>query len=99
MKAREPKKQKRQPRPRRDRYPAVLIPVQDGFEMLGIGITHGYALIARGVLDSVKIGRRRYLTRKSIERVASNIAPPPSQDETTPRPPFKAMSRSYERVG
>ncbi|HEY4808729.1 MAG TPA: hypothetical protein VIH81_13450 [Roseiarcus sp.] len=58
-------------RPSRGRYPPVLVPVLDGFDMLGIGITKGYQMIADGVLDSVMIGRRRYLKTESLMRLAS----------------------------
>jgi hypothetical protein len=58
-------------RPSRGRYPPVLVPVLDGFDMIGVGITKGYQMIADGVLDSVMIGRRRYLNTESLMRLAS----------------------------
>jgi hypothetical protein len=43
----------------------------DAFDMLGVGVTKGYDLINIGRIDTVLIGRRRYATRESLERLAT----------------------------
>jgi hypothetical protein len=58
-------------RPYRGRYPPLLVPVLDAADMLGIGITRTYELIDAGLLASVLIGRRRYVMRESLERLAT----------------------------
>jgi hypothetical protein len=49
----------------------ILIPVLDAFDMLGVGVTKGYDLINTGQIDTVLIGRRRYATHASVERLAT----------------------------
>ena len=58
-------------RPRRGHYIPILIPILDAFDMLGIGITKGYELVNARQIDTVLIGRRRYATRTSLERLAT----------------------------
>ena len=58
-------------RPSRGRYDPLLVPVLDGFDMIGVGVTKGYQMIDEGLLDSVMIGRRRYLKAESLRRLAS----------------------------
>jgi hypothetical protein len=48
-----------------------LIPILDAFDMLGVGVTKGYELISDGQIDTVLIGRRRYATRESLDRLAT----------------------------
>jgi hypothetical protein len=57
-------------RPRRGHYMPILVPVLDAFDMLGVGVTNGYHLINTGQIDTVLIGRRRYATRESLQRLA-----------------------------
>jgi hypothetical protein len=58
-------------RPRRDHYIPMLVPILDAFDMLGIGITKGYELVNTGQINTVLIGRRRYATRESLDRLAT----------------------------
>jgi hypothetical protein len=58
-------------RPRRAHYVPILIPILDAFDMLGVGVTKGYELISDGQIDTVLIGRRRYATRESLDRLAT----------------------------
>jgi hypothetical protein len=58
-------------RPRRGHYVPILIPILDAFDMLGVGITKGYELVNTGQIDTVLIGRRRYATCASLERLAT----------------------------
>jgi hypothetical protein len=39
--------------------------------MLGVGITKGYELVNAGQINTVLIGRRRYATRESLDRLAT----------------------------
>ena len=39
--------------------------------MLGVGITKGYELVNARQIDTVLIGRRRYATHASLERLAT----------------------------
>jgi hypothetical protein len=48
-----------------------LVPVLDAFDRLGVGVAAGYKLIDQGLLDTVLIGRRRYVTRESLARLAA----------------------------
>jgi hypothetical protein len=57
-------------RARRGHYIPLLVPVLDAFDILGVGVTNGYHLINTGQIDTVLIGRRRYATRESLERLA-----------------------------
>jgi hypothetical protein len=58
-------------RPRRDHYLPMLVPILDAFDMIGCGITKGYELINSGKIETVYIGRRRYATCESLERLAT----------------------------
>jgi hypothetical protein len=58
-------------RPRRNHYLPMLVPILDAFDVLGIGITKGYELVKAGRIETVHIGRRRYATRESLERLAT----------------------------
>ena len=53
----------------------VLYSIGDAVEQLGIGRTMAYALMKRGDLTAVKIGRRTLITAESlaayVERLAS----------------------------
>jgi hypothetical protein len=39
--------------------------------MVGVGVTKGYELVNAGKIKTVLIGRRRYATRESLERLAT----------------------------
>jgi len=43
-------------------------PIDEGFEVLGVTRTAGYKLIAEGKLDSFKVGKRRNVTHKALEK-------------------------------
>ncbi|HKD26904.1 MAG TPA: hypothetical protein VKC66_13505 [Xanthobacteraceae bacterium] len=58
-------------RERRGHYAPLLYPILDGFDAIGVGITKGYELVNAGVIETVVIGRRRYATRESLERLAT----------------------------
>jgi len=49
----------------------MLVPVLDAFDMLGVGVTKGYELVNTGRIHTVLIGRRRYATCESLERLAT----------------------------
>jgi excisionase family DNA binding protein len=49
-----------------ERKPLAVSP-REAFQMLGIGNTYGYELIANGELESYKDGRLRRITMRSIE--------------------------------
>lgn len=54
----------------------LLVPLLDtGTKFLGgVGITTVYRLVAEGELVKVNIGRRAFITRKSIEAYVDRIA-------------------------
>jgi hypothetical protein len=63
-------------RPRRQRYAPLLIPLNDGFEMIGVGRTKGYELVSAGLLPTVMVGARRYVQREVLEGIAAKgVAP------------------------
>jgi excisionase family DNA binding protein len=47
--------------------PLLLTPEQ-AFEMIAIGRSHGFKLIASGELPSIKIGRLRRIPRADLQR-------------------------------
>jgi hypothetical protein len=56
--------------PRRDYYRPLYVRLRDAFDMAGVGATKGYELINAGVLKTVRIGKRRFVTFESLERLA-----------------------------
>lgn len=58
-------------RPRRAHYAPLIVPVLDGFDMIGVGVTKGYELVNARRIDTVLIGRRRYATLESLKRLAT----------------------------
>ena len=52
----------------------MLVPVLDAFEVIGVGNTKGYDLINTSQIVTVLIGRRRYATCESLERLATEGA-------------------------
>jgi hypothetical protein len=39
--------------------------------MVGVGVTKGYEMVHAGLIPTVMVGRRRYATRESLERLAT----------------------------
>jgi hypothetical protein len=60
-------------RPRRGHYVPILMPLLDAFDVIGVGVTKGYDLVNTGFIETVLIGRRRYATRESLERLATPV--------------------------
>jgi hypothetical protein len=44
----------------------VAYPVTEGFDLIGLTRTAGYAAIASGELKTYKAGRRRFVTHKAL---------------------------------
>jgi hypothetical protein len=59
----------------RDRPEPYLIPVQEGFALIGVKPTKGYSLIHDGTLDARKAGGRTVLTMESIHRYIDSLPP------------------------
>jgi hypothetical protein len=54
---------------------ALLVPIPEARHLLGgIGTTKLYALVASGELQKCNIGRRGFITRKSIEAYVDRLA-------------------------
>lgn len=53
----------------------LLCTVRQGCEKLAIGKTKMHELIARGVVDTVKIGKSRLIKVPSLEKLAEHGAP------------------------
>ena len=51
---------------------AIFLSPADAGRMLGISRSAVYGLLGQGELDSVKHGKRRLITRSSVERWAQN---------------------------
>ena len=45
---------------------------EEAAEMLGIGRTFLYSLLASGKLDSIKLGRRRLIPAEALERLVAD---------------------------
>jgi hypothetical protein len=71
-------------RPRRSHYQPLSVPVLDGFEMIGVGTTKGYELVNAGIIETFVIGRRRYATLESLERLATPADRRPHHDDDSP---------------
>ncbi|MCP5476982.1 MAG: helix-turn-helix domain-containing protein, partial [Rhodanobacteraceae bacterium] len=53
----------------------LAIPLSQGAQMIGIGLSYAYRLIELGQLQSFKIGRRRMVTREALASyVAAQVA-------------------------
>lgn len=50
---------------------AILLSAEEAAEMLGIGRTFVFELIANGRLESITIGRRRLIPRDALERLVA----------------------------
>jgi hypothetical protein len=49
-------------------HPERLHPIRDGFRLVGLGSTKGYAEIAAGRLKVIRNGRRTFVRASEIER-------------------------------
>lgn len=52
------------------RFAPVLVSLNDGFGAIGIGRTKGYELINDGTLETVTIGKRRFIKVSSLQSLA-----------------------------
>lgn len=43
-------------------------PIDEAFDVIGVNRSMGYRLISEGKLESFRLGKRRYATRKACER-------------------------------
>ena len=50
---------------------SILLSAEEAAEVLGIGRTFVFELIAKGRLESIKIGRRRLIPRDALERLVA----------------------------
>lgn len=57
--------------------------VGEAAELLGIGRSTAYELVARDELSSIKIGGRRFITRPTIEAIIGHEPPPPADLAST----------------
>jgi len=64
----------RKRRPQRGRFAPILVPIKDGFEMIGVGPTKGYELVADGTIETVKVGRQRLAVVESLKKLAQPSA-------------------------
>jgi excisionase family DNA binding protein len=61
--------------------PRVLLSAEQAAKILGIGRTNMFALIKRGEIDSVKVGRLRRVPEDAIDAYAERLMS--DQDPTT----------------
>jgi hypothetical protein len=52
-------------------YQPILIPLLEAFATIGVGHTKGYQMVKAGLLETVMIGKRRYVPRTELERLAT----------------------------
>ena len=45
----------------------LAMPLTKGVKLLGIGLSHAYKAMAAGELKTFKVGRRRMVTRQSLQ--------------------------------
>lgn len=45
----------------------LAVPLTEGVKMLNISLSYGYELMKMGKLKTLKIGRRRMVTRQSLQ--------------------------------
>jgi len=50
----------------------LLLPFRQGIRKLGIGPTKAYELVNAGILETVTIGNRRFVTPESLRRIAEH---------------------------
>lgn len=71
---------------------ALVVRPQVAWKMLDCGVTHGYALIARGEIETFLDGRARKITVASIHRyIARRLAL--ANKTTNPQPPVGEKPR------
>ncbi len=51
----------------------VLLPIPEAMSLLGISRGTIYKLLGSGELESVLIGKRRFVTRKQLARFVTNL--------------------------
>lgn len=56
----------------------VSLPVEDAFELIGVGRTKGWELVRSGRLPTFKVGRRRLVHRQTLEEFLTGISGRPS---------------------
>lgn len=60
---------------------SLIVSMASAEKVLGIGTTLLYALVNRGELTRVKIGRRSFITRKSLDDYFDRLIAPASAAE------------------
>lgn len=48
-------------------------PLEEGFEVIGVNRSAGYALMRDGKLETYKVGKRRFVTRKACEKCVEQL--------------------------
>jgi excisionase family DNA binding protein len=61
--------------------PTLLLTIEEAAELLRLGRTHTYQLVMSGRLRSVKIGRRRFITRADLEQFVIFLSEDPSKGD------------------
>lgn len=51
----------------------LLVPLNDGFRVIGVGRTKGYQLIDEGKIQMVKVGKKSLVVVASLEAFADNL--------------------------
>lgn len=69
-------------------YRVTMKPRRAG-EMLDIGKTTYFRLVKEGVLETIKVGRRRMPTMRGIERLLANAITPGVAPPSTTRQPVR----------
>lgn len=63
--------------PAKKRYsdfePSLLVTVEEASRLLRIGRTSAYELVMRGLVPSVKIGRRRLVVREGVQKYVDEL--------------------------
>ena len=62
----------------------LVYTVSEAAELLGIGRSTAYELVARGELPTVRIGRRLVVTRPALIELVGVEPPPPYELDTMP---------------
>ena len=68
-----------------DRPARMLYSAEEAAELLGIGRTFLFQLLATGEIDSVKIGRRRKITRDALDRYIAGLSGSQPGEANAPR--------------
>jgi len=68
----------------RRRELCLVYTVSEAAELLGIGRSTAYELVARGELPTVRIGRRLVVTRPALIELVGVEPPPPYELDTLP---------------